>query len=495
MFLESLDNRERKRNLVITGLSEESDVTRCNDVEKVCTVISSTGYQLNCDPASLEIKRLGKEDHRKKRPLLVVEDGNQRNEILRMAKNLKSIKGPLSSVYVKKDVHPAVRKEMARLRQREREEKEKPENVGASIVYDWKKRVLLRDGNIINKFSPYFFLNEKKTTSVLKLCSWNICGVKEKLNDSEILKFLMQYDLVWLLEVKSVYQKSVPGFYMYNNMSRRGSHRGGVTLLIKCALMQFVTKVDMDADNMIWVELSVCEGVKFGGVYIPPEDSLYCEASPFQTLSERCSISRDEIVLGDFNARVGSPVMSCGDASVYKYDGVKDPVVNSHGRMLLNMCRNNNMVVMNHLNRDGYTLGDLSFRRGSIWISEIDLRIGKFDCIRFVSSLEINQTIKGSDHAPLCVDLVNHGMTQGSPTMLLERAKCLSELYQKTCANELMWRSPRYDTVNLHEFKTELESLNPPDADFVNFESVSNTFRASSEIIHGAARRHRKRRD
>ena len=155
---QSLDKKERRNNLIITGVSEEVDAIGNTDVEKVQNVIKATGYQLTSDPASWEIKRLGRENERKKRPLLVVVgDGHQRNEILRKAKNLKSIEGLVSSVYVKKDVHPAVRKEMARLRQREKDEKEKPENVGVTIVFDWKKRVLLREGSIIDKFSPHFF--------------------------------------------------------------------------------------------------------------------------------------------------------------------------------------------------------------------------------------------------------------------------------------------------------------------------------------------------
>ena len=155
---QSLDKKERRNNLIITGVSEEVDAIGNTDVEKVQNVIKATGYQLTSDPASWEIKRLGRENERKKRPLLVVVgDGYQRNEILRKAKNLKSIEGLMSSVYVKKDVHPAVRKEMARLRQREKDEKEKPENVGVTIVFDWKKRVLLREGSIIDKFSPHFF--------------------------------------------------------------------------------------------------------------------------------------------------------------------------------------------------------------------------------------------------------------------------------------------------------------------------------------------------
>lgn len=42
---------------------------------------------------------------------------------------------------MKKYVHPAVKEETAPLRQREMEEKEKPENVVVTIVYDWKGRV------------------------------------------------------------------------------------------------------------------------------------------------------------------------------------------------------------------------------------------------------------------------------------------------------------------------------------------------------------------
>ncbi|KAK4299838.1 hypothetical protein Pmani_027910 [Petrolisthes manimaculis] len=51
---------------------------------------------------------------------------------------------------------------MARLRQREREEKEKPENAGVSIRYDWKDRVLYRDEEIIDKYSTNFFKLLKK---------------------------------------------------------------------------------------------------------------------------------------------------------------------------------------------------------------------------------------------------------------------------------------------------------------------------------------------
>lgn len=158
LFLEALDNKERRRNLVITGLSEEADAIGATDVEKIRAVVQGTGYNEVFDPETWEIKRLGKPDDRKKRPILVVvENAEMRMKILKGAKNLKSTRSQFATVYVKKDQHPAVRKETARLRAREREEKEKPENVGVNIEYDWKNRVLLRNGNVIDKFSPTFF--------------------------------------------------------------------------------------------------------------------------------------------------------------------------------------------------------------------------------------------------------------------------------------------------------------------------------------------------
>ena len=43
------------------------------------------------------------------------------------------------------------------MRKREREKKEKAENVGVNISYDWKNRVLMRERVIIDRFMPHFF--------------------------------------------------------------------------------------------------------------------------------------------------------------------------------------------------------------------------------------------------------------------------------------------------------------------------------------------------
>ncbi|MPC81070.1 hypothetical protein E2C01_075670 [Portunus trituberculatus] len=158
LFLEKLDSKERRCNLVVTRLLEEPDEIGETDKEKVVKVLEAAGYPDVVQMENWEMKRLGQENNQRKRPLLItVENQVKRDGVLRVAKNLKNASGSLSTIYVKKDLHPAVRKEYARLRKNEREEREKPVNVGVNIIYDRKDRVLLRDGVIIDKYQPQFF--------------------------------------------------------------------------------------------------------------------------------------------------------------------------------------------------------------------------------------------------------------------------------------------------------------------------------------------------
>lgn len=70
---------------------------------------------------------------------------------------LKNAGDNVKSIYIKKDVHPSVRREWKRLRDVEREEKEKPENVGCVIRLDPRERKVYKDGEIIDSWNPLFF--------------------------------------------------------------------------------------------------------------------------------------------------------------------------------------------------------------------------------------------------------------------------------------------------------------------------------------------------
>ena len=156
-FLEQVDAEKRGRNLVFYGIQEGSTDLGSDDIEKVKKVIEKTKLNNAGDMDNLQVRRLGAErDDSKPRPLFVsVETHKLRKDILLHAKNLKDEAG-CSRIYIKKDIHPCVRKERDRLLKREKEEKQNPANEGINIKYDWDGRVLRRDGVIIDRYRPSF---------------------------------------------------------------------------------------------------------------------------------------------------------------------------------------------------------------------------------------------------------------------------------------------------------------------------------------------------
>lgn len=71
-------------------------------------------------------------------------------------------------------------------------------NVGANTIYDRKIRILLRDGVIIERYQLhfFFFLNGRQKNRKLRLASWNINELKDKLQEPNILNFVLGYDVI-----------------------------------------------------------------------------------------------------------------------------------------------------------------------------------------------------------------------------------------------------------------------------------------------------------
>ena len=92
------------------------------------------------------------------------------------------------------------------------------------------------------------------TIKSIKLCSWNIAGARDKLEDESICKFLEQYDIIWLSETKHIISADMSGFVPYYNPSVHGEHRGGILLLVKNYLQKYILKVNMNLESQIWLE-------------------------------------------------------------------------------------------------------------------------------------------------------------------------------------------------------------------------------------------------
>ena len=63
------------------------------------------------------------------------------------------------------------------------------------------------------------------------------------MQNTDIWNFIINFDLVWILEAKKYYSLSVPGFSVYRNDSKVGQKRGGVVLLLRSYLNQYIKKL------------------------------------------------------------------------------------------------------------------------------------------------------------------------------------------------------------------------------------------------------------
>ena len=158
-FIESVDRQFRGKNLIFHGVPENTSVELgSNDIDKIKNVIQKTGLANMGGIDNSKIKRLGeiKGDQDKPRPILVkVENHEIQKQLLMKAKQLKNQIG-CSRIYIKKDLHYTVRKELNRLKTRERQEKDNARNKEVDIKFDWKERVLKINGMIVDRYKPSF---------------------------------------------------------------------------------------------------------------------------------------------------------------------------------------------------------------------------------------------------------------------------------------------------------------------------------------------------
>lgn len=157
-FWEEIDGKEREKNIVILGLQEDenSDEAKVSDIFSFIEVADAA--------EDMKLCRLGKEDdptRKHPRPVHVqLKTKALRKETLEKAKALKDGDDSQKKIFIKRDEHPAIRRELGRLFQVQKEERKKAENAGKSIRYDFKERVLKCDDMIIDRFRPMYFQRE-----------------------------------------------------------------------------------------------------------------------------------------------------------------------------------------------------------------------------------------------------------------------------------------------------------------------------------------------
>jgi len=238
----------------------------------------------------------------------------------------------------------------------------------------------------------------------LKVASVNVCGLLSKVICPEFLEFINKYDIVGLQETKiDEFDEStveIPGYkFMHKCRKKYMLKSGGVGVYIKESLMNEVDVVDNSCDNCVMfyvkniVDVNVNK-VLFCVCYIEPENSNYFDPDCFDKMQvDICKYGNDIplVLMGDFNGRTGNlndqiqvdtEVMeNCGfDEEMLEQifgecgnvDGEQiqrtsaDRVVNNSGYKVIELCKNNKLIILNGRMGDDAGHGKMTCKGASV---------------------------------------------------------------------------------------------------------------------------------
>lgn len=138
---------------MILGVPDESEALdgATSNSEKINKIWTTLGVQEVC----VSDRRLGVRggDGNRKRPILITMTTKiVKENVLSRSNTLKTTGEIFNRIYIKKDIHPSVRAEWKRLR-----EKESAENSGCQIRLDTRERKLYCDNDVIDTWNPVYF--------------------------------------------------------------------------------------------------------------------------------------------------------------------------------------------------------------------------------------------------------------------------------------------------------------------------------------------------
>ena len=323
-----------------------------------------------------------------------------------------------------------------------------------------------------------------------------MCRLVSRLKCPEFIDLIHEYEIIGIQESKTddTDQIDIPSYtvFSHNRASISRFRSGGITLIIKDELLPFI-KVDQTRNSKLILLFNISrhlfnleEDVKCGVVYVPPYGSKYMAEDPYLEIqSELLRYSADSkymLLFGDFNSRTGTlpdylkfdenicemNYLNClhnENSEMFSYLDLHnistarksaDNNVNTYGRHLIELCKNNNLFIMN--GRIGYDKNQPKVTCKDK--STVDYFLSSVYCFGFVHYFRIHEhsELYSDVHCPLSLTLSVDCQTKSKQN---ENEK---PLFSET--NVRNWDSRKaekylenFDILSVAEIETSLDQL------------------------------------
>ena len=251
--------------------------------------------------------------------------------------------------------------------------------------------------------------------------------MKTKVEFPDFTEMIETYDILCISEtfLDETENISVPGYSFLSKPRKMHYYRksGGLGIFVKSTLSQNIELIETDSEYGLWIKLkksllSLDQDIVIGAIYVPPEQSRFCNDDEWLLLNNEITDLNNRydylILTGDMNARTGQENdyisadefllnhFGLNDESITFFDRSdlltyhdlhairtsKDATKNSNGRKLLELCRNNNLFILNGRCDMDKNIGQYTYRESSV----IDYSIVSANCVKLVLHFQITET-------------------------------------------------------------------------------------------------------
>ena len=252
-------------------------------------------------------------------------------------------------------------------------------------------------------------------------------GILTKLDDTDLMNYLLKFDIVCLVEtfveyLENDYLKRYFEVYLAkaHKLSLRGRRSGGVICLVSRHISKWIKQVNCNFENIIALKIDKqLIGTNFDAilvcVYVHPVGSPYYSDKEenngvlhlencllhLSVVFPECSM----IVCGDLNARTGKLNVGNDDVTDVRNDVLscrmsQDDVINEFGQTLLAVCLGHELIIGNGCipGETGGNFTNMSTRGNSV----IDYFLVSKELLALCSNLNVSENILTSH---LCLEL------------------------------------------------------------------------------------------
>ena len=279
--------------------------------------------------------------------------------------------------------------------------------------------------------------------SELSFVSLNVCGLRSRLQCKEFVNYVQQFDVAVFLETKTDDQDSSfisdcfsswgYDIKLFNRKCLSNRRSGGIGIAIRSKFSKHVESLPYSGGCVAWHLLKKSltgydKDCLIGGVYVPPEGSVYSNVELFDVIETELSSLKDKhkdcyvLLLGDFNAYtkcmndyIDMNQFSHSVFSDVLYDMSEDNFQprqrvsqdkqrpNNYGYRLLDLCKSMSVYIFNgRLGSDAH-IGMCTCNGSTV----VDYIIGSQYLMGNASQFKVDpfDALLSDVHCPLCLSL------------------------------------------------------------------------------------------